>query len=75
MQVVKNIEECQIANFLIVNNMSYEYDYPYEVETVTDSYPQYKPEFTIRQDDKRSTGNISASPRADTNLHHPNEIQ
>jgi thiol-disulfide isomerase/thioredoxin len=52
MQVVKNIEECQIANFLIVNNMSYEYDYPYEVETVTDSYPQYKPQFTIRQGDQ-----------------------
>jgi hypothetical protein len=32
--------------------MSYEYDYPYEVETVTDSYPQYKPQFTIRQGDQ-----------------------
>jgi DNA helicase IV len=53
MEVVKSIEECRIANFLLFNNVAYEYEYPYEVETVTDSYRQYKPDFTIRQGDQR----------------------
>jgi hypothetical protein len=73
--VVKSIEECRIANFLLFNNVSYEYEYPYEVDTVTDSYRQYKPDFTARQGDKRSTWNISASPGVDTDLHHPDETQ
>jgi DNA helicase-4 len=53
MEVVKSIEECRIANFLLFNNVAYEYEYPYEVETVTDNYRQYKPDFTIRQGDQR----------------------
>ena len=58
MEVVKSIEECRIANFLLFNNVAYEYEYPYEVETVTDSYRQYKPNFTIRLRDEVSTWNI-----------------
>jgi DNA helicase IV len=28
MEVVKSIEECRIANFLLFNNVAYEYKYP-----------------------------------------------
>lgn len=53
MEVVKSIEECRIANFLLFNNVSYAYEHPYEVETATDSYRQYRPDFTITQGDKK----------------------
>jgi DNA helicase-4 len=53
LEVVKSIEECRIANFLLFNNVSYEYEYPYEVATVTESHRQYKPDFTIKQGDKK----------------------
>jgi len=53
MEVVKSIEECRIANFLLFNNVPYEYEYPYEVATVTESHRQYKPDFTIKQGDKK----------------------
>jgi len=47
MEVVKSIEECKIANFLLFNNISYEYELPYEHDTATQSFRQYKPDFTI----------------------------
>lgn len=49
MEVVKSIEECKIANFLLFNNVSYEYEWPYEYDTADESFRQYKPDFTITQ--------------------------
>ncbi len=46
-EVVKSIEECKIANFLLFNSIKYEYEYPYEYETATQKHRQYKPDFTI----------------------------
>lgn len=46
-EVVKSIEECRIANFLLFNNIEYEYELPYEHETATQKHRQYKPDFTL----------------------------
>lgn len=46
-EVVKSIEECKIANFLLFNNIDYAYESPYEKETATQKHRQYKPDFTI----------------------------
>ncbi|MCE3295818.1 MAG: hypothetical protein K0R65_1532 [Crocinitomicaceae bacterium] len=53
MEVVKSIEECKIANFLLFNNVNYEYELPYEHDTATQSYRQYKPDFTINPTENR----------------------
>src|SRR5436190_964420 len=53
MEVVKSIEECKIANFLLFNGLNYKYEYPYEHKTADERYRQYKPDFTIIQGDKR----------------------
>lgn len=47
MEVVKSIEECKIANFLLFNGVDYEYELPYKYDTATSAYRQYKPDFTI----------------------------
>lgn len=49
LEVVKSIEECRIANYLLFNGLDYEYEHPYEVETADENKRQYKPDFTIRQ--------------------------
>lgn len=46
-EVVKSIEECKIANFLFFNGIEYEYELPYEFDTATQAFKQYKPDFTI----------------------------
>lgn len=46
-EVVKSIEECKIANFLLFNSVPYEYEAPYEFETATQKNRQYKPDFSI----------------------------
>ena len=53
MEVVKSIEECKIANFLLFNGIDYKYEYPYEFETANKAFGQYKPDFTIFQDGKK----------------------
>ncbi|MCT3810561.1 helicase IV [Elizabethkingia anophelis] len=53
MEVVKSIEECKIANFLLFNNISYIYENPYEHQTANESFRQYKPDFTINQNGKK----------------------
>jgi DNA helicase-4 len=53
MEVVKSIEECKIANFLLFNGVNYKYEYPYEHDTANESYRQYKPDFTVIQDGKK----------------------
>jgi DNA helicase-4 len=45
--VVKSLEECDIANFLYVNGVEYEYEKDYEVETSTRKHRQYKPDFYL----------------------------
>ncbi|PIF34519.1 DNA helicase-4 [Flavobacterium sp. 9] len=53
MEVVKSIEECKIANFLLFNGIDYEYEYPYEHNTANEKFRQYKPDFTITQNGKK----------------------
>ncbi len=53
MEVVKSIEECKIANFLLFNGIDYEYECPYECETATPAVRQYKPDFTINPKSNR----------------------
>jgi DNA helicase-4 len=52
MEVVKSVEECKIANFLLFNGIEYEYEFPYIHETATEAFRQYKPDFTIKQNNK-----------------------
>lgn len=53
MEVVKSIEECKIANFLLFNGVNYEYEFPYEHDTATEKFRQYKPDFTVIQNGKK----------------------
>jgi len=53
MEVVKSIEECKIANFLLFNGVNYEYEFPYEHDTATEVFKQYKPDFTVIQNGKK----------------------
>ncbi|RFP66455.1 hypothetical protein D0N36_03665 [Hymenobacter lapidiphilus] len=52
-EVVKSVEECQIANFLLFNGVEYQYEFPYEHPTSSPLYGQWKPDFTITQGDKK----------------------
>jgi len=49
---VKSIEECKIANFLLINGVDYKYEYPYLHDTATIDKRQYKPDFTIFQNEQ-----------------------
>lgn len=53
MEVVKSIEECKIANFLLFNGVEYEYEFPYEHDTANQTYRQYKPDFTVIQNNQK----------------------
>lgn len=53
MEIVKSIEECKIANFLLFNSVDYEYELPYEHDTATKTFRQYRPDFTINPKGKR----------------------
>ena len=44
---VKSYEECEIANFLYLNGIAYEYEAAYEHETATAVKRQYKPDFFL----------------------------
>ena len=44
---VKSFEECEIANFLYLNGVAYEYEAPYEHDTATSDKSQYKPDFHL----------------------------
>ena len=46
--VVKSYEECEIANFLFLNGIAYEYEAPYEYATATAERRQYRPDFHLR---------------------------
>ena len=44
---VKSFEECEIANFLYLNGVSYKYEAPYKHHTATSQRGQYKPDFHL----------------------------
>ena len=44
---VKSMEECEIANFLYLNRVPYEYEAPYEHDTATPEKRQYRPDFHL----------------------------
>ena len=45
--LVKSYEECEIANFLYLNSIAYEYERAYEVTTATPKRRQYRPDFYL----------------------------
>ena len=48
---VKSYGEVIIANFLYLNGVNYEYEYPYKVDTRTKYYSQYYPDFYLVDSD------------------------
>lgn len=44
---VKSSQEAKIANFFFLNGINYKYEERYEVDTWTESYVQYKPDFYL----------------------------
>ena len=46
-RLLKSYEECEIANWLVANGIPFEYEHPYEVETASADYRQYKPDFYL----------------------------
>ena len=45
--VVRSFEECEIANFLYLHGVAYEYEAPYEHDLATPEKRQYKPDFRL----------------------------
>jgi len=46
-RMLKSVEECDIANWLLLNGIKVEYERRYEVDTATVDYRQYKPDFYL----------------------------
>ena len=46
-EVVRSFEECEIANFLYLHGVAYEYEAPYEHDVATSEKRQYKPDFRL----------------------------
>ena len=46
-ELVKSYEECEIANFLYLNGVTYKYEHPYERNTATLEKRQYLPDFYL----------------------------
>ena len=44
---VKSYEECEIANYLYLNGIAYEYEAAYEYDTATPDKRQYQPDFHL----------------------------
>jgi len=49
-EVVKSVQECIIANFLLFNNVEYEYEAPYDFPLNPYVKVKYLPDFTIKTD-------------------------
>lgn len=45
--LVRSLEEVQVANFLSLNGIEFEYEKPYEVDTASARYRQYSPDFYL----------------------------
>lgn len=48
--IVKSFEECEIANFLYLNQIEYTYEKPYHIDLSTNEKRNYKPDFTLIND-------------------------
>ena len=48
-ETVRSVEECEIANFLYLNGVAYEYEAPYEHDLATPEKRQYKPDFRLSE--------------------------
>ena len=48
---LKSFEECQIANFLALNGIEYQYEANYQHKTASSQYRQYKPDFYLPEFD------------------------
>ena len=46
-ETVRSFEECEIANFLYLHGVAYEYEAPYEHDLATSEKRQYKPDFRL----------------------------
>jgi len=46
-EIVKSYGELQIANFLFINGINYEYEKEYEIDTRTENKAQYYPDFYL----------------------------
>ena len=46
-ETVKSYEECEIANFLYLHGVAYEYEAPYRHDTATAEKRQYQPDFYL----------------------------
>ena len=46
-RLLKSYEECEIANWLTINGVKFEYEHPYEIDTTTAEHHQYKPDFFL----------------------------
>ena len=46
-ELVKSLEELEIANFLTLNGIKYEYEAQYRVKTATRNFRQYQPDFYL----------------------------
>jgi len=46
-ELVKSLEECDIANFLYINGIKYVYEGDYKVGVATKKHRQYKPDFYL----------------------------
>ncbi len=46
-ELVKSFEELEIANFLTLHGIEFQYERPYRVHTATKTHSQYKPDFYL----------------------------
>ncbi|TET81593.1 MAG: helicase IV, partial [Candidatus Heimdallarchaeota archaeon] len=49
--LVKSLEECEIANFLYLNGVDYVYEGNYKIDVASRRYRQYKPDFFLPEYD------------------------
>ena len=49
--LVKSLEEVEVANFLTLNGIEFVYEKPYQVDTATSEYRQYQPDFYLPEYD------------------------
>ena len=49
-EIVKSFEECEIANFLFLNQIKYTYEKPYHIDISSSKQSSYRPDFTLIND-------------------------
>ena len=60
---VKSYEECEIANYLYLNGIAYEYEASYEHDTATPDKRQYQPDFHLPGAGEAAQGVAGQRPR------------